>query len=189
MNLYCFALQAQKESIRNRSGGRINQGIIELLVPVVAAQCLFERGGFLSIDDLLKKTVDVMKGTFKGDVDYLIEMKRFAYDLCRYNDRSVPDHPEAGNVYEYYAADLASSTNPTGIAHNGEFVNGFPTVNIMYNSIINSKERTFVKKVEEAYRLGIERHDKSIGRGFLADCIAAAIYLVLSQNPKIRLIV
>ena len=189
LNLYCFALQAQKESIRNRSGGRINQGIIELLVPVVATQCLFERGGFLSIDDLLKKTVDVMKGTFKGDVDYLIEMKRFAYDLCRYNDRLVPDHPEAGNVYEYYAADLASSTNPTGIAHNGEFVNGFPTVNIMYNSIINSKERTFVKKVEEAYRLGIERHDKSIGRGFLADCIAAAIYLVLSQNPKIRLIV
>src|SRR3989344_5060947 len=36
--IYDYALQAQQESLRNRSGGRINQGIIELLIPIVSAQ-------------------------------------------------------------------------------------------------------------------------------------------------------
>ncbi|OGM96626.1 MAG: hypothetical protein A2816_03770 [Candidatus Yanofskybacteria bacterium RIFCSPHIGHO2_01_FULL_39_44] len=122
-------------------------------------------------------------------MDQLIEMKRFAHKLCRYNDRPVPEHSEVGNVHEYYSADLASSTTPTGIAHNGEFVNGFPTIKMMHESIMNSSKRTFMKKVEEAFQHGVKMHNKDVGRGFLADCIAAAIYLCLSQNPKIQLVI
>lgn len=187
---YRFALLAQKESIKNRSGGRINQGIIELLVPIVAAQYYFEiecwRSSSLVV---LEKAREILKLTRRNDVEDLIRMKRFAHNLCRYNDRTVPLYLEAKNVFEYYTADLASSTNPTGAAHNGEFVNGFPTVELMCDSITNSSQGSFMKKVEEAFGHGVKYHHKSVGRGFLADCVAAAIYLCLSQNPRIRLIV
>lgn len=186
---YRFALKAQRESLKNRSGGRINQGIIEILFPIIIAQHRFDRYRLMDIGSLLSKSVDALKETRHDDVDYLKTMKQLAHNLCRYNDRPVPEHPEAKNVYEYYSADLASSTTPTGIAHNGEFVNGFPTVKLMYDTIMNSSKRTFMKKIEEAFQHGVRVHDKEVGRGFLADCIAAAIYLCLSQNPKIQLVV
>ncbi|MBI2064675.1 MAG: HD domain-containing protein [Candidatus Yanofskybacteria bacterium] len=188
--IYSHALQAQRESLKNRSGGRINQGIIELLVPIVAGQHLFYSGEPKDLSIILARAKNIaLKSTGRGDVDSLIAMKRFAHGLCRYNERPVPEHPEAKNVFEYYSMDLASSTSVTGIAHNGEFVNGFPTVKLMYDTIMNSSKRLFMRKVEEAFQHGLKMHDKGVGRGFLADCVAAAIYLCLSQNPKIQLVV
>ena len=187
--LYGCALRAQKESLRNSSGGRINQGIIELLVPIVAGQHYFDNVLEKSVDGTIEKATRMLKRTGRIDVASLIEMKSFAYNLCRYNGRPIPEHKEARNVFEYYSADLASSTNPTGVAHNGEFVNGFPTVRLMYDSVMNSSKRLFIRKVEEAFRHGVKFHDKGVGRGFLADCTAAAIYLCLSQNPSIQLVV
>ena len=187
--IYAFALLAQKESIRNRSGGRINQGIIELLLPIVTAQHYLDPIWRLTAGELLDRSHEILRQTKRVDVDNLIKMKKFAYNLCRYNDRPVPEYPEAESVFEYYAADLASSVSPTGIAHNGEFVNGFPTIKLMYDVIMNSSRPTFVKKVEEAYRVGLVQHDKNVGRGFLADCVAVAIYLCMSQNPRIQLVI
>lgn len=191
--IYSHALRAQRVSLKNRSGGRINQGIIELLVPIIAAQHYFDSYRELiistSIDDLMEKSLLILERTDRNDVNDLIRMKQLAHNLCRYNDRLVPEYLEAKNVLEYYTVDLASSATPTGIAHNGEFANGFPTVRLMYGSIMNSSCRTFVKKVEEAFRHGVRQHDSGVGRGFLADCIAVAIYLCLSENPKIRLVI
>lgn len=187
VGIYQYALSAQEQSIRNRSGGRINQGIIELLVPVVAAQ--HSKLGLLSTEEVINRSREVLQATGREDVGYLIAMKQFAHDLCRYNNRPVPEHPEAKNVFEYYSADLVSSTSSTGIVHNGEFVHGFPTVKLMYDTIMNSSQRSFIKKVEEAFRHGVKFHDSSVGRGFLADCIATAIYLCLSQHPKIQLVI
>ncbi|MDO8496710.1 MAG: HD domain-containing protein [bacterium] len=189
--IYTFALLAQKESIRNRSGGRINQGIIELLLPIVSGQHYFDPMWCLSVEQILYKSTEILRQTERADIENLIKMKKFAHDLCRYNDRPVPEHVEANSIYEYYEADLASSVSPTGVAHNGEFVNGFPTVKLMYDVMKSSSRRmrTFAKKVEEAYRVGLAKHDKNVGRGFLADCVAVAIYLCLSQNPRIQLVV
>lgn len=188
-NIYAHALQAQQESLKNRSGGRINQGIIELLIPIVTAQYLFYGEEIQNTGVVLERAQKVLKMTRRSDVNELIKMKRFAYDLCRYNERPVPDHPEAKSVFEYYSADLASSVSPTGIAHNGEFINGFLTVKLMYDTIIGSSRRLFTRKAEEAFQVGLKHHDKNVGRGFLADCVATAIYLCLSQNPKIQLVV
>ncbi len=187
--IYTFALSAQQGSIRNRSGGRINQGIIELLLPIVTEQHYFDPMWRLTGGELLDRSREILKQTRRADVNNLIKMKKFAHDLCRYNDRPVPEHVEANSIYEYYEADLASSVSPTGVAHNGEFVNGFPTVKLMYDVMKNSSRLTFAKKVEEAYRVGLAKHDKNVGRGFLADCTAVAIYLCLSQNPRIQLVV
>ncbi|OGN10282.1 MAG: hypothetical protein A3J46_00600 [Candidatus Yanofskybacteria bacterium RIFCSPHIGHO2_02_FULL_41_11] len=186
--IYDLALAAQMMSVKNRGGGRINQGIIEMLVPIVTAQCMYDVRQEEDILWVLKFAEMVMKNTSKGDVDYLIRMKRFAYQLSHY-DRNVAEHPESENVFEYYKIENDISINPTSSAHNGEFVSGFPTVLLAYATMMGADVQGFENKVELAYQAILKMHDPEVGRGFLADCIAVAIYLVLSQNPRIKFIV
>ena len=187
--IYQYAYFAQMDSMRNRSGGRINQGIIELLIPIVASQYMYDKKYKLTTVELLGYTKELLKCTSKTDVRNLVLMKRLAYKMSCYLDRRVARRPDAKTIYDYYELELDSSTNSTSKAHNREFISGFSTVKAMHDSIMNSGEKTFIRKIEEAYQVGIIGHDLDVGRGFLADCIAVAIYLVLSQNPKIQIIV
>jgi putative nucleotidyltransferase with HDIG domain len=188
--IYDLALKAQMDSVKNRAGGRVNQGIIELLIPIVASQHLFNKDNSLSSDEVLEKAKDVLDSTTIEDVENLRKMKRFAYDLSLYTDREIPDHPEAKNVLEYYEQDLANSNNPTSKAHNGEFIDGFPTVKMIYASLVNgSQGDRFSVRLENGYKQALLKHGNDVGKGFISDCCAAAIYLYISQNPKDRLII
>ena len=187
--VYDLALRAQRESVRNRGGGRVNQGIIELLVPIVASQYLCDMSQRLPIGDILDFTKTFMRDTSREDVDQLIEMKRFAHQLSHYSDREVSEHPETGNIFDYYLLEQEKSNNPTSLAHNTEFIAGFPTVKLAYGIMVGADIQGFENKVELAFQAILEKHDPKVGRGFLADCIAVAIYLVLSQNPRIKFVV
>ncbi|MFH0961586.1 MAG: triphosphoribosyl-dephospho-CoA synthase [archaeon] len=185
--IYSHALTAQLEAVRNRDGGRVIQGEIELFLPIVAAQILYDRDRTLSVDELLGKAVEVLKATGEVDVKNLWEMKAAANALSEYA-RTVPEHPEAKSVYDYYLFDLGSSEGkPTSVAHNGEFVRGFPAVRKAYELISGSGKKDFNKRVEEAYAQ-IRLETPEVSPGFTADCIAAGIYLALSQNPREKLI-
>lgn len=186
--LYDLALRSQRESVRNRGGGRINHGIIELLLPIVTAQYLYDISQKRSVSEVLNFAGDVLKNTSREDVDQLITMKEFAYKLSHY-DRPVAKHPEANSVWEYYERDKEESNNPTSLAHNGEFVSSFPTIQLAYDVMMSAQVQGFENKVELAYQTIIKSHDPAVGRGFLADCIAVALYLVLSQNPRIKFVV
>ncbi|MBI4991660.1 MAG: HD domain-containing protein [Candidatus Harrisonbacteria bacterium] len=185
--IYHFALRAQKESLRNRGGGRINHGIIELLIPVVASQHLFDLSSTMKTEDILQKAVAVLRATTREDVDRLVEMKQLVHVLSNYTDRKIAKHPKATNVLRYYEEDLAvSAGKPTSIAHNSEFVQGFPTVKCIYKAIIDSHLSGLGNKVAEAYQRACCLHDEKVGRGFLADCVAVALYLCLSQHKQIK---
>src|SRR3989338_3549178 len=187
--IYDLALRAQKESVKNRGGGRINQGIIELLIPIVSSQYLYDISQKLSVEDVLEFATVFIKSTSRKDVDQLIDMKIFAHQLSHYFDREVLEHSKARNVFEYYRLELEKSDNPTSLAHNLEFISGFPTVKLAYDVMIGTNIQGFENKVELAFQAILEEHDPSVGRGFLADCIAVAIYLVLLQNPRIKFVV
>lgn len=187
--IYDLALRAQKESVRNRGGGRVNQGIIELLVPIVASQYLYDMPQRLFAKDILNFAATFMRNTSREDVDQLIEMKRFANQLSHYFDREVPEHLGTKNIFEYYDKEREKSENQTSLAHNSEFVRGFPTVYLAYSVMTGSEIQGFENKVELAFQAILEKHGLDVGRGFLADCIAVAIYLVLSQNPRIKFVV
>ena len=98
-----------------------------------------------------------MKNASTKDVIELKKMKRLAYDLSGYTDRNVPAYEGARNVYEYYLADYQSSAKPTSMAYNGEFVNGFPLIKLMYETMVNSTKESFTEKVEEAYARAAEK--------------------------------
>jgi len=127
--LYDLGYSAQLNSKRNRAGGRINHGIIELLVPIVSSQMMTNRDYSLSTEEVLFNAVDIMKKTSRSDIEWLINLKRLAYDLSS-DRREVPIHPEAKNVYEYYTLDMASSEKLTSVKHNAEFVRGISTCTI-----------------------------------------------------------
>jgi hypothetical protein len=186
--IYDLALKAQKECKMNRKGWRVNQGIIEMLMPIVTSQVLYDKGYHATIDDILNWATTVMKDTSAKDVVELIKMKRHAYDLSGYTDREVPKYENTKNVYEYYLADYQSSSKPTSMAYNGEFVNGFPLIKLMYQTMVNSTKESFTEKVEEAYTLATEKAGPEVAGWALADCTATAIYLWISQNPTGKII-
>lgn len=187
--IYDLALKAQRDSVRNRSGGRVNQGIIEVLVPIVASQHIYNSEDSLSADEVLEKAVEVLDNTSAEDIEHLRQMKRLAFDLSSYTDRIVPQHPGAVSVLDYYKKDLDQSSNPTTIAHNREFAEGFPTVRFVYEALSDPRSDRFSQNIEDAYRKALLAHNPRVGRGFVADCIAAGIYLYLSQNPKAKFVV
>lgn len=189
--IYDSAYKAQQECAKNRGGGRINQGTIEMLIPIVAAQTLYDSNYQLPVNNILEKAVDVMKKTSTNDVKQLIEMKKLAYDLCgdKYKDRQVPVYPDATNIYDYYRLAMQNSRSPTSVAHNTEFVSGFQATRYAYDSVINSKQGTFERKVEEAYSKVKNKFHKGCGHGLTADCIAATLYLIFSTHPKDKIVV
>jgi len=188
-NLYRFAHQAQVESKRNRRGGRVNQGMIELLFPIVVAQHLHDRNYTLKPNEVLELAKDYLQQTGREDVDSLIGLKRHAYSLSHYDDRIVPEHQAARSVAEYYEAEmLQNSEKPTSAAHNQEFLKGFPTVGLITQTILDCPYPHFNQRVEEAFHRARFHHSSDVSVGFIADCVATAIYLSLSQNPQARLI-
>lgn len=186
--IYDTAYQAQADCKKNRAGGRVNQGIIEMLTPIVTAQMIFDPNYQATPKEILRKTKGVMQNTTPEDVQELIRMKRLAFDLSGYHDRKVPEYPNARNVYDYYTADLQNSEKPTSIKHNEEFVLGFPSVRKIHDSIMASRRRGFNRKVEDAYTK-LRRTDHSeAAAGLTADCTACGIYLVLSHHPKDKVV-
>ncbi len=154
----------------------------------MAAESIYDQNYALSIDDVLQRAAEVLRSTTRKDVDELVKMKRLANELCEYYEREVPEHLAAKTVYDYYLADLNSSTKLTSIKHNEELINGFPAVKELYELIFSSERKILNRKVEEAYhaiRTGLHRE---VSPGLTADCVACAIYLVLSHHPKDKII-
>lgn len=185
--IYPFALQAQLYSKRNRKGGRINQGIIEILTPIVAAQCYFDPRGEKDAEETLSNASRILDLTSPNDVEFLRQMKRTAYDLSGYFDREVPQHA-ATTVGDYYRLDLEQSKTSTSIAHNSEFVDGFPTVRAITTWLQEDTNTHLVHRIESAYRQARMRCSPGVAAGFLADCTAAGIYLLLSDRPTEKII-
>ncbi len=183
--IYDLAYKAQQDSKKNHAGGRINQGIIELLIPIVAAQMKHSYDGDNYCGVNLMYAKKILNETTKEDVDFLIQTKRLAFDLSGYGTREVKSHLFASNVFQYYYYDmLASPIGSTSYLHNSEFVNGFPTVKKIYDLISNDNSSTLARKVENAYsEIRLVEH-KNIGAGLTADYVAAALYLLLSSNQK-----
>lgn len=186
VGIYQYGSRAQLESKRNRRGGRINQGIIELLVPIVATQHLVDSSYALGAQEVLERAHHLLSETDRSDVEQLIKLKQTAHQLS-HMDREVPTHNDAKTVNEYYQFELdRNSESATSKAHNAEFLNGFPTVLEMVRTLENCPYPHFSQRVEEAFVKARAVQGREVASGFLADCIAVAIYMTLSQNPQAR---
>jgi putative nucleotidyltransferase with HDIG domain len=183
--VYDLAYRAQLDCKRNREGGRVNQGMIEMLTPIVTAQLLYDVDRKLTTDDILGKASAVLTQSTRRDVDELVRLKRLANEQSQH-DRVVPDNAEATSVLGYYQTELTNSTSVTSIKHNEEFVNGFPTIKKIYESLRSTTGR-ISERMREAYLAVQGNEHKGVSGGLTADCCGAALYLYLSQHSDVQI--
>lgn len=99
--IYDIALHAQNNSIRNRNGGKINFGIIELFIPIITSQLVYSNN---NVDVLLDNVTNILKNTSQYDVKYHWEFRKKARNISG----KVPDTTfyNVDNIYDYYSLKL-----------------------------------------------------------------------------------
>lgn len=176
--IYDLAYAAQKLSLENRFGGKINFGIIELLIPIVATQIIFQDFDITVLDRVEK----ILKNTTKEDVEYHLKFRKLAKSVSK--QFPVIDSYEVSNMYDYYKLDKKSN-----LANNihREYIEKFSRIKEVYNILCNNlKDGELLNKSIIAYDSILEKCNNYYG--LAADYICVAIYLYLSKHPDVIII-
>lgn len=193
---YDIALQAQKDSFKNRIGSRLIYGGIIGLFPLIITQLHMRSNNSYEILDNVE---NVMNQTHREDALYLQELENFAYshsDLHRPYMFDVKDDYE--NIWDYLEKDLIAIGDvpfprPNNIARaktgssNKEILNGYPIVrsmlDIFYNNVRNGKYTGISETAEEIDFL-TRRKFPNTHPTWLADLSVCFNYLVISCDNK-----
>ena len=166
----------------NRHGGKINQGILEPIVPIIAAQVLHFESVRHDPLRVLEIAGDLLKQTTPQDVESLIWSKILANKISGVEDKYPVKERTCSNVYEYYQQELAdeeAAGHYTGVLHNRQFLNGFSDIGKMIVWMKDS-EGELLGKTVDAYNLIRAEHQKRIGVGLAADHCAIALYIYIA---------
>lgn len=171
--IYDLAYQAQVESFKNRKGGKINFGIIELLIPIVATQVIYQCCDISVLD----KVEIVLKNTSFKDVHFHHKFREVArkvskqFPSCKYY--------KVNTMYDYYRIeknDLEDNVHK-------EYVTGFQRIKECYFLLEqNYSEGNLLSCTLEAYNMILKKCGNYCG--LAADYICIAIYLFLTKYPR-----
>lgn len=177
--IFDISYKAQNNSFNNRTGRKINFGIIELFVPIITSQLIYGCNGEITID----KATDVMKNTTKLDVKWHYKFRKLARDKASSEDPAL--FLNVANVYEYFLRAPKNRTNDI-IFHN-QCINGFPILRKVYRIMVNVVlNGNLLDASVDAYETIL----KECGNipGVAADYICVAMYLVICDNPELVII-
>lgn len=182
--IYDLAYEAQAASVRNRMGGKVNYGQIALLLPVVTAQMLqyLETGANDSIEDLLKRTGDVLRGTTERDIVCLEDFIHLGYQLsARHHERLGQAKPISRPAFAgHYATVWDAMQDHQHIHAVRETVQGYPYSQRVYRFLLHNLETGILPASELIYRFLLPE----IGRpDVVADMIVVGFYLMLVRHP------
>lgn len=177
--IFDISYKAQNNSFNNRTGGKINFGIIELFVPIITAQIVYGGDGEITID----KAVDVMKNTTKLDVEWHYRFRKLARDKSSCADPAI--YLKVDNVYEYFLKAPKNRTNDI-IFHN-ECINGFPIIRKAYRKMVDVVlDDNLLDASVDAYETIL--YECGNIPGVAADYICVAMYLVICDHPALIII-
>lgn len=171
--IYDLAYEAQLESFKNRNGGKINFGIIELLIPIVATQIIYQNNDI----SILEQVEDVLKNTTKKDVEYHLKFR----EIARKVSKELPNTEfyDVDNMYDYYKL----SKNVLEDNVHKEYINHFKRIKEIYDFLSdNYKPGTLLNNTLAAYNNILKKCDNFYG--LAADYVCVAIYLYLTINPN-----
>jgi hypothetical protein len=185
--LYDIGLKAQIESKRQRDGGRTNQGIISMLLPLVAAQTLYleQAPDPTNIGNVFTHLGKVMSRTTIEDVQALKYMESLAFRLSGWKDREHEAEQYGGQtVLEYYEA----KRDGTGRVYYKELTESLPrtqdiVAEVLGSSLVLSPEQGFQDIFSAACQRVLNSQPDSYHPHLLADNTAAALYMILSHHP------
>lgn len=176
--IFDTALSAQEHSFQNRTGSRINFGIIGPLVPVITSQLVYGEDGL----ETLKRTSDVLRATSKEDVEW----NRQFYELAsKFSDSKWhPQTLEVPNVQEYFLQ--TEKITETQRIVQTEYTQGFPISQKVYQIMKVNLDQGLLKGSILAYQEILDKcGDKP---SVAADYIAIAMYLILSDFKEEKLV-
>lgn len=183
--IYDLAYEAQQASVRNRLGGKVNYGQIQLLVPLVVAQVLdyLESGTLENIEAMLGRTGEVLRRTTARDVENLEKFIHLGYDLSAAHHRrmgrakTTPRPPLKGR----YASVWEAAHDFQHIHAVREMVQGYPNSRRVYRFLLQNVESGLLPASELIYRSLLPE----LGRpDIVADLIVVGIYLLLTKSPE-----
>lgn len=191
--VYDIALQAQKDSFKNRIGSRLIYGGIISLFPLIMTQLYIKSKSPYKI---LDKVEDILKQTHKEDTLYLQELENFAYSHGINHKRYMFDiKDDYKNIFDYYEKDLISigevdntkgDRAKTG-SSNKEILNGYPIVrsmlDIFYNNVRKGKYLGISETIEEIDYITRNAFPKAHPQ-WLADLHICLLYLIISYDNK-----
>ncbi len=177
--IFDIAYKAQKNSFNNRNGNKINFGMIELFVPIVTSQLVYGSNGTEIIDNV----TDVLKNTTNRDVKWHYLFRKLAKSKSSSNDPALD--LKVNTIYDYFKH--APKIRENDVIFHNQIVNHLPLMKKAYFIIGNSiSTNNMLDASVNAYDAIL----KDCGNipGVAADYICLAMYLVICDNPEMKII-
>ena len=182
--IYEFMIEAVVMSKFNRKGAKINHGILEPLIPLIAAQVIYYEHVKEDPFRIFSLATTLLMATTRRDVDDLVRAKEIANKISGVEKKYPVRHHDVETVYAYYqqevATERAQGSKLTAILHNQQFVDQFADIHAMLEVMIASEKKCLLEKVEDAYSFVLQKHHMKIGIGLAADHCAVCLYLYIS---------
>ncbi len=170
--IYDLAYKAQKESFSNRNGGKINFGIIELLIPIVSTQVITQKFDI----NVLDKVEDFLKNTTFKDVECHYKFRKIARDVSEQFPNTI--NYNVINLFDYYELEKTELENNV----HKEYINGFKRIKKAYSILEdNYKDSNLLEISVIAYNSILDECNNYAG--LVADFICVAIYFYLINHP------
>ena len=190
---YDIALQAQKDSFKNRIGSRLIYGGIISLFPLIITQIRIRSNDPYKILDNVN---NILTHTHREDALYLQELENFAYSHgTNHRQYMFEIKDEYENIQDYLKKDLIKigEVSPgwkdrakTG-SSNKEILNGYPIVKSMldkfYDNVRNDHYPGISETAEEIDFL-IRREFPDAHIQWLADLHICMMYLIICNDNK-----
>lgn len=180
--IFKHAYTAQKLSIKNRFGSKVNYGQIQLLIPLVTSHALyFIENNKFDVNEIAENSINILKNTTRKDVFYLEKFINLGHEIShshheRINDKSIElktiqINADITNIWQ-----LAQLHRKIHIIE--EMLLGYPLSLEVYNYILSNYRKGILKCSEEIYPFLKEKVNRF---DVAADIIVVAFYLVLSS--------
>ena len=172
--IYDLAYKAQKESLKNRKGGKINFGIIELMIPIITTQIIEQRYDI----SILDKVEEILKNTTKKDVQYHYKFRKIARDVSNQFPSTIIY--STNNIYDYYKIDKNELENSV----HKEYITQFKRIKKAYRVLKEQyKDGNLLDISIIAYNSILK--DCNNYYGLAADYICIALYFYLINHPNV----
>jgi|HubBroStandDraft_3_1064219.scaffolds.fasta_scaffold00677_8 hypothetical protein len=183
--IYDLAYEAQRLSVRNRLGGKVNYGQIQMLVPLVTAQALefLATGTHEDVEAILARTGAVLRATTERDVESVQEFIHLGYDLsARHRERTGrPRSATRPILAGRYRSVWEASHDFQSIHTVREIISGYPYSLRIYRFLLHNLETGTLSALELIHRLLVQE----IGRpDVVTDLVVVGLYLLLTKHPE-----
>ena len=170
--IYDLAYKAQKTGFSNRNGGKINFGIIELLIPIVSMQLITQKFDISVLDEVEY----LLKNTTSKDIEYHYKFRKIARNSSKQFPNTIDYN--VTNLFDYYKIEKNELENNV----HKEYITGFKRIKKAYSILKdNCKDGKILEISVIAYNSIIEECNNYAG--LAADFICVAIYFYLINHP------